>query len=171
MLLDFVITASLLALIGLVCAYISRPLFTTKNIRITSQSLAVFLLLISFILSKALSEAPLTADSISEPLLWIAGVYVVFKSVAMYLIACYAKSVNKSPYWCFVAILNVVLAVLVMWSGLWKSDGKIAMPKREKMTNKEMVSALTQMIDDPDTPQETKARATERLQKIESMKT
>jgi hypothetical protein len=42
------------------------------------------------------------------------------KIIPMYLIACYAKSVSKSPYWSLAGALAFPLSVIMIWIGLWR---------------------------------------------------
>lgn len=49
---ELIVTGIVFALIAWICAYISRPLFSTKWARILSQVIASFLLFVSYILAK-----------------------------------------------------------------------------------------------------------------------
>lgn len=46
------------------------------------------------------------------------------KFVSMYLISSYAKSTGKTPYWSFIAVLNIAVALFFMARWLWKTKPK-----------------------------------------------
>ena len=116
-LLDLVFTSGALAVVAWICVYTTRPFFESKTSRIISQTAASFLLIISFGLSKEM-QSPGGAST--DDLITVFLIFIAIKAVAMYLIGCYAKSVGKSPYWSFIGLLNVGLALIFMVSSLWR---------------------------------------------------
>ena len=165
----WVVTAIPLAFIALLCVYISRPLFMQRWVRIVSQSVAGLLLMMGYVVSKGMSADKHLTDANTEVILVFVALVFVMKFIAMYLIASYAKSVGKSPYWSFVGLLNFILA-LVSLIGLWKSEKQGSQPKQRKLTREEIISGLRRMVDDPDTPPEKRDLATDRLRMIAKIK-
>ena len=114
---DLAITSGILALLAWVCVHTSRPFFGSKLARVISQTGASFLLLISFVISKAMQRPN---EVVTDEMFGVIIAFFAVKTVAMYLISCYAKSVGKSPYWSFVGLLNFGLALVVMATSLWR---------------------------------------------------
>ena len=151
MLLDFVITSVALAFFAWICAYASRPFFKSRWSRISSQTVAVFLLLICSVISSVLKQdigddVEILTDDQFEILIYIIIFIVALKSAAMYLISCYAKSVNKSPSWSFVGILTAPLALVFLVGSLWK-DKKVF--DDTKVDAEAVERAQKQMDEDP----------------------
>lgn len=156
-LLDYVVSTFLLGLAALICVFISRPILQKRWSRIASQTLSVLLMIVAYIFSKGMAESKSSPDeNISFFLIFIILTFL-FKFVAMYLIACYAKSVLKSPYWSFVGILNILIALPLLIFGLWNSG------KRKKLTRDEMVNELKRLVDDPNSSQDIREEALARL--------
>ena len=164
LLLDYALTAVPLAIIAWVCVYITRPFFEKKWTRILSQVVAVILLFVAFILSKGMAEDETIRDVDAGILLPLAIGYFAIKSIAIYLIGCYAKSVGKSPYWAFLGVLNFLLAFPLLIFGLWKTK------KPNALSHEEMVEGLRKMVDDPATPTEKRDWAENRLGALEQKK-
>lgn len=158
--LNVVLTAIPSALIAWLCAYISRPVFMQRWTRIASQTLASWLLLMAYTLSKGLSAHRGAANADESALLTIGATYFGMKFIAMYCIASYAKSVGKSPYWSFVGVLNFAIAFILL-IGFWKSKA------REGVLDEIRIDRLNRIIDDPNTPQERRDWARDRLARIE----
>ena len=164
MLLDFVLTAIPLAMIAWLCVYISRPFPNIAWIKIATQALASFLLLVAFLISKGVSEDKSSASLDDDTLIMIVSAYFGMKFISMYLISCYAKTVNKSPYWSFVGLLNFSLAIILMIFKLWRSGKKV------KLNRDEVIGGLKAMVDDPSTAQDKRDWATNRLRSLEKLK-
>ena len=167
---DYILTAIPLAFIAWLCAFISRPYFEKKWTKITSQTVSVLLLIMVYLISKGMSEDKNLADTNINVLLTFTASFFIMKFVAMYLIACYAKSVNKSPYWSFVGVLNFLLALPLLIFGLWKSENQSVQRAQGNLTHDEMINGLKKIVDNPDTPQEKRDWATDRLASIKKIK-
>lgn len=166
-LLDFLITAIPLALFAWLSVPLSRPFFKKKGGRIASQTAATMLLMLAFITSKALGEEATASEAATTALFIAMAFYFLAKGVAIYLIASYAKSVGKSPYWGFVGVLNFTIALILMIFGLWKSAKPSDKDRSsEWLTREEMLAGLKRIIDDPDTPQDERKLASDRLLKL-----
>lgn len=115
------------AILAWICTYISRPFLRSKWSRVCSQSFSVLLLLVCFGLSKSMDKMPYNGIknidiSMIVPFLILV---LVMKFLSMYLIASYAKTVEKTPYWSFVAVLSFGLSLPLMAFGLWRKRVEI----------------------------------------------
>ena len=124
---DVVLTAVPLAAFSLICVYISRPFLKTRLTRVASQTIASLLLLFAYGLSKSMSDEQAASYELIE-IIKLFAAYFISKAIAIYFIACYAKSVGKSPYWGFVGLLNFILAMVFMGAKLWRSSAKRSDP-------------------------------------------
>lgn len=166
-LLDFLTTAIPLALFAWLSVPLSRPFFKKKGARITSQTIATILLMLAFVTSKAVSGEATASETVSTALFIATAFYFLAKGIAIYLIASYAKSVGKSPYWGFVGVLNFTIALVLMISGLWRSAKPSDKDRSSKrLTRVEMIAGLKQIIDDPSTPRDKREWASDRLLKL-----
>jgi hypothetical protein len=111
-------SSGILTLVAWACVYTTRPFFKSKLAKIFSQTIVSVILIISFALSKELNR---TNGASNEEVLVVFTIFLSIKSVAMYLIGCYAKSVGKSPYWSFVVLSNSLLALTFIATSLWQN--------------------------------------------------
>ena len=165
---DLVFTALPLALVALASVYLSRPLINSTTSRRVSKGTILVLLFLAFMLSKGLKEENGDGDP-SSTAIWLSVVYFLFKSVAIYIISCYARSVGKSPYWGFIGILNFVIVFALLITGLWKTKKAAPPAEQEGLTGEQRIDGLRRMIDNPRTTAEKREWAKERLSLIERM--
>lgn len=163
--LDFAITAAVLGVVAWVCVYISRPFFQKKWTKIVSQVAVVLLLFLVFSFTRALNkEDPnITAENAIFLQSFVLA-NLAMKSVAIYLIGCYAKSVGKSPYWTFVGVLNFLIILPLLIFGLWKAE------KTNGLSKEEMIEGLRRILDDPATLPEKRDWVNDRLRTLEARK-
>ncbi len=166
---DATITAIPLAIAAMIAVYLSRPFFQKEYAKTASKVATVILLMLAYVLTKGSAEDDLPSDADTSVLIAIGAAYFLMKIIAIYLIACYAKSVNRNPYWCFVGVLNFVIAFILLMGGVWRSEKKVVPPSQGSLTHQERVLGLRRMIDNPDTPKEKRAWAMDRLRTIEQM--
>lgn len=164
LLLEFAFTAIPLALLAWLCVYISRPIIKQKWAKILSQTAVVFLLFVANIISKASQSEVNSSDTNIDLLLALFAGYFAAKFIPAYLIACYAKSVSKTPYWSFLILLNFWLVLPLMILTFWRPK------KLTKLARKEKIHGLMEMIDNPETSQEKRDWATDRLQKLDKLR-
>lgn len=133
-LIERAIGAILLSLFAFMSAKFSRPFFKSRASKVISQTLASIFLFLGFSFSKSLEKSDMIndIDSYTSDVLVILAVIIALKFSGMYLISCYARSVEKSPYWSFIAILNFAIALSVLILYLWK--GKSIQSGSESMS-------------------------------------
>lgn len=129
---EFVLTTIVLAAIAWLCVKLSRPIFLGRWAKITSQTVATVLLMMVYVLSKGMAQDDSSSEAETELILILAVIMLVLKSIAIYLIACYAKSVNKSPYWAFAGVVNFLIALPLLIFGLWRSKKQVVEPHATK---------------------------------------
>lgn len=162
---DYAISAAILAIIAWACVYITRPFFQTKWPRVISQIAVALLLFVTFILARALSEEGVNVTAENAIVLQsFVLANLAMKAIAIYLIGCYAKSVGKSPYWTFVGVLNFLIVLPLLIFGLWKT------PKPNSLSHEDMKAGLRRILDDPATLPEKREWATDRLKALEAKK-
>jgi hypothetical protein len=133
-LIEWAIGAIFLSLFAFMSAKLSRPLFKTRASKVISQTLASIFLFLGFSFSKSLEKSSMINDfdSYISDVLVIFAVIISLKFSGMYLISCYARSVEKSPYWSFIALLNFMIALPVLIFSLWK--GKSTQSESESIS-------------------------------------
>lgn len=105
------------AAMGLVAAGVTLPAMRSRTTRLVSQVAASACLLWVWVLFRALTanKAPDARESLGILLLIAPALFT-----SMVLIANYARSVGRTPFWSFVAILSFPLSVGIMATTLWR---------------------------------------------------
>lgn len=158
--LEAIATLIPLALIAFISAKLAKSWFEAKWAIIVSQTVAVILLFVAHSIARGLSSDPESLSSGTEFLVTVIAIFFLSKGIAIYLIACFCVARGKSPYLCFVGVLNLIIALPLLVFGVWKSSR----PSETKRS--EMIERLEEMLDDPDLPTDRREWATDRLQKL-----
>lgn len=109
---DFLIPFVVFSVCAYICTKLSRPFFLKRWSRILSQIIATVLLFFATAFAKKIGTFSVDPSGKDDNILFIFFLSIlVMKFVSMYLIACYARSVGRNPFWAFLGVLNFGMAI------------------------------------------------------------